>query len=355
MMGAGVFEYAAINARVRAVYAGLLTAQTWADLANAPDYAALVSLLRRTLYGPSLMAVEEGQLTPRRLVYQIKRQMAGAFATLLKSTPEQACPLLTQYYREYEVNNLKAVLRGLRSGAPWTQVRYVLFPLDSFSSIPAEAMLGSSSIGAAIDLLKGTPYFPTLSHALTRFNLEQSLFPFEVALDLSYWREIWDTINQLKGEDRNQAMRIAGSLLDMNNLMWAIRYRVYYNLSEEEIINYTLPFGHKVKDADIRAIASGADIAQVVLRIYPHLEDVTDLLLKPRSGLPGLEIMLQRQALEQCRKAFIGYPFHIGVPLAFLVLKKMEIQDLTALIEAKSSGVPLEGFHSYLVGSVAAR
>jgi hypothetical protein len=38
-------------------------------------------------------------------------------------------------------------------------------------------------------------------------------------------------------------MKIIGSLLDMNNLMWAIRYKVYHKLSEEELINYTLPFG----------------------------------------------------------------------------------------------------------------
>jgi vacuolar-type H+-ATPase subunit C/Vma6 len=50
--------------------------------------------------------------------------------------------------------------------------------------------------------------------------------------------------------------------------------------------------------------------------------------------------------------AFVGDPFHIGVPLAFLVLSDLEIQDLTVLIEAKSSGMSEEDFQPYLLRSL---
>jgi vacuolar-type H+-ATPase subunit C/Vma6 len=135
----------------------------------------------------------------------------------------------------------------------------------------------------------------------------------------------------------------------MNNLMWAIRYRVYHHLSEEEVINYTLPFGHRVRDEDIRAIAAGADIPRVVARIYPDLTDVDTLLREPRSGLPKLERQLQRRLVEHCRAAFTGYPFHIGIPLAYAVLSELEIQDLTVLIEAKSEQISAEEFQSHLL------
>jgi len=205
------------------------------------------------------------------------------------------------------------------------------------------------NIEAAIELLRGTPYYDTLSHALKRYQTEQGLFPLEVALDLSYWREIWEAIHRLAQPDRTQALRIVGSWLDVTNLMWAIRYRVYYGLSPEELINYTLPWGYEVRDADIRAIAGGTDIAPIVQRIYPQLTDVADLLAEPRQGLPALEVQLQRRVMAHCHKALTGYPFHIGVPLAYLVLKKMEIQDLTVLLEAKASRTPPEVFRRYLV------
>lgn len=349
MAAGGVFEYANINARVRAIYSTLIAPPEWIELINAADYASLVGLLRSTVYGSYLLQVDEKELTPRRAVFQIKKQMADTFTTVLRIAPEPTCPLLVQFYRDFEVDNLKALLRGILSGASWDQLRYFLFPLGPLSVLPAQAMVQAGNVAAAVELLRGTPYYATLSHAMRRYSAEQSLFPLEVALDLNYWRAIWKEINQLADRDRLQALKIVGSLLDLNNLMWAIRYRVYHNLSEEELINYTLSYGYRVRDADIRAIAAGAEIPQIVSRIYPGLSDVYSLFLEPRKGLTGLEVQLQRIVRDHCEKAMVGYPFHIGVPLAYLVLKKMEIQDLTVLIEAKSSGMPAEEFRPYLV------
>jgi vacuolar-type H+-ATPase subunit C/Vma6 len=184
---------------------------------------------------------------------------------------------------------------------------------------------------------------------MKRYSAEQNLFPLEVALDLSFWRRLWSEAQKLTGQDREHSVRIIGALLDMNNLMWAIRYRVYHKLSEEEIINYTLPFGYRVKDSDIRAIAAGADIASIVSRIFPGVPDLNALLENPQVGLPRLEVLLKREVMKQCLAAFVGSPFHIGLPLAFLVLHDFEVQDLIVLIEAKSSGLPEEEYRPFLV------
>lgn len=349
MPSGGVSGYASIHARVRAMASNLLTPQAWARLCETTDLNALIGLLKDTAYGPYLTRVEDKNLTPRRAAYQIKGRIADAYVTVIGLAPAHTRPLLTQLYRHFEVDNLKAVLRGIVTGASWDRVRYVLFPLGSVAVLPAQAMVEAEGVGAAVEQLRGTPYYDTLSHAMKRYTAEQSLFPLEVALDLDYWRTLWSDVNRLPSQDRAQSLRIVGSLLDMNNLMWAIRYRVYHHLSEEEVINYTLPFGYWVRDEDIRAIAAGADIPQVVARVYPDLTDVETLLQEPRSGLPELELQLQRHVAEQCRAAFSGYPFHIGIPLAYVVLNELEIQDLTVLIEAKSSQTPAEGFRPHLL------
>ena len=349
MAAAGVSAYAAVHARVRAMYASMLSHETWARLCEAPDFAATVNVLKETVYDPHLIAVADTALTPRRAVYQIKGHLAEVCMTVIRSVPGHAYPLLLQLYRLFEVDNLKAVLRGIVAGASWDRVRYVLFPLDPLTVLPAQAMVESGSVSAAVEQLRRTPYYDTLSHAMERYTAEQSLFPLEVALDLAYWRELWHDINQLPRQDREQALHLVGSLVDMNNLMWAIRYQVYHHLSEEEIINYTLPFGYRVRDEDIRAIAAGADISQVIDRIYPDLTDPSTLIQEPRGGLSRLERQLQRLIAERCRTAFAGYPFHIGIPLAYVLLSELEIQDLTVLIEAKAAQLPAAAYQPYLV------
>ena len=355
-MAGGVTDYAAISSRVRAKYADLLTPQDMIRLSESPDFLSLFNSLKSTAYGPYLENLKDKDINPRRVITQIKRKLADAFYSVIQMSPVQTRPLVKQLYRYYEIGNLKAVLRSILTVSAWNaetgqwdRVREVLFPLGGASELPAQAMVESGSVATAVDLLQGTPYEEALSFAMKRYSAEQNLFPIEVALDLGYWRRLWAEAKKLTGPDREHGVKIIGSLLDMNNLMWAIRYRVYHKLSEEEIVNYTLPFGYRVQDSDIRAIAAGADIASVVTRIYPGIADVNALLENPQTGLPKLEVLLKRQVMKQCLAAFVGSPFHIGIPLAFLVMHDLEVQDLIVLIEAKSSNMPDEEYRPFLL------
>jgi V/A-type H+/Na+-transporting ATPase subunit C len=352
----GVSGYAAISARVRAKSAELLTPRDMVRLSEAPDFASLFALLKATAYGPYLENLKDKDVAPRRTIMEAKRRLADAFESVVQMAPVETRPLVKQLFRYYEVGNLKAVLRALvtvfagdaESGL-WERVRDVLFPLGAASVLPARAMVESGSITSAVELLQGTPYQDAMSFAMKRYSSEQNLFPIEVALDLTYWRHLWAETKKLTGADREHGVKIIGALLDMNNLMWAIRYKVYYKLSEEEVINYTLPFGYRVKDSDIRAIAAGADIASVVSKIYPSIPDVSQLLEEPRTGLPKLEVLLKRELLKQCLAAYVGSPFHIGIPLAFLVMSDLEVQDLIVLTEAKSSNLAGEDYRPFLL------
>ena len=350
----GVQAYSLVHATVRALYSTMLTPETWSALVQAQDFDALLSVLSKTVYGPYLQ-VEHQELTPRRAVYQIRWHLADVYEKLIRLTPEPGQRLLLQLWRLYEVDNLKATLRGVETGASWDQVRHLLYPMTRYITITAadmEKMIRSGDMARAIEHIRHTPYYDTLAHALERYRNERNLFPLEVALDLDYHRGLWQSINQLTGIDHEQALRVVGPVLDVNNLLWAIRYRVYHHLSEQEIINYTLPFGYQVRDEDIRAIAAGADIAQVVRGIYPDVE--VSPLISGEGGLAALELSLQRHVVKTCHAAFIGYPFHVGIPAAYLLLNEYEIRDLTVLIEAKASRLPAEAFVSMLATQMPA-
>jgi vacuolar-type H+-ATPase subunit C/Vma6 len=335
-----------VHATARALYSTMLTRATWNALLHAQDLDAVLNVLSKTVYGPYLQ-LERRLLTPRRVAYQIRWHLADVYGKLIRLTPEPGEQLLRQLWRHYEVDNLKATLRGIEMGATWDQVLHLLYPMKKYIFLTAsdmQRMVQSGEMARAVEYTRHTPYYDTLVHALDRYQTEHSLFPLEVALDLHYRRRLWQSIYQLEGLDLKQALRTVGIALDIDNLLWAIRYRIYHHLSEQEIINYTLPEGYEVKDEHIRAIAAGANIAEVVQRIYPDLESVGEISDQSHAGLAKLELLLNRYFLKVCRSAFIGYPFHIGIPVAYLWLNEHEIRDLTVLVEAKASHSPIETF-----------
>jgi V/A-type H+-transporting ATPase subunit C len=336
------------------MYSTLLSPQDFARLSDSPDLPTLITQLKQTPYGPYLESLKEKDLTPQKVDLAVKGRLGDTYRSVTQMAPEHARPILKQLYRYFEIQNLKAILRGVITDPTWERIEDVLFPMGGMTVLPAQAMLESGSVSAAIELLQNTPYYETLSFAMKRYTAEQNLFALEVALDLNYWRQLWSEAKKLPGQDRVQATKIIGSLMDVNNLMWVIRYKVYHGLSEEEIINYTLPFGYHVRDEDVRAVAAGADLSLVVGRVFPGIPDLNVLLENPRQGLPQLEVILGRRLMQQCLAAFIGNPFHIGIPLAFLILGNLEVQDLTVLVEAKSSEMPAEEFRPFLLRSIEA-
>lgn len=351
-MPQAVSGYAVIQAVTRALYADLLASSAWNSFIEAPDYDAVLRLLSESPYGQYL-EIDPNLLTPRRTVYQVRQHLVDVYTKLIRLAPKPANDVLATLWHHYEVDNVKAALRGVEVGASWDQVLHLLYPMDPRIAVDTDRlqrMVEAPDVERAIEALAGTPYYDTLSHALTRYQSEHSLFPLEVALDLGYRRSLWQAVDALSGQDHKMALRTVGSFLDADNLLWALRYRVYRHLSEQEIINYTLSVGYRVKDRDIRQIARGGSIEEVIFRVYPDLaSSLRGVALDTGEGLKQLERALLERSLSECRKAFIGYPFHIGLPLGYVWLSEYEIRDLTVIIEAKAAGTPTDTFVPMLV------
>lgn len=350
-----VSAYSLVHATVRVLYSRLITPETWETLLQADDFESILSALSKTAYGPYLEEVGRERMTPRRAVYQIRQRLTGAYEKVIRLAPQRAHHLLVWLWRLYEVDDIKATLRGIEAGAAWDRVRFLLYPRHEFSILTTddlENMVQSGSVTRAIEILHDTPYYDTLAHALNRYQTERTLFPLEVALDLDYNRRLWQSLNQLPNREREHALHTLGSVLDTDNLLWAIRHRVYHHLSEQEIINYTLPFGYQLQDEDIRTIAAGGDIASVIKQVYPELADLDALKrLEPEGGAPleTLEVILQRRIVRLCHREFIGDPFHVGIPVAYLLLIEYENRDLIVVIEAKASHFPRSRFEPMLL------
>jgi V/A-type H+/Na+-transporting ATPase subunit C len=342
VLSSGASNYAALHSRVRVMFGDLLTSQDVARFRESQEFPLLIALLKNTAYGSYLTGLDEKELQSRPVMQQVRKRAAVIFSTVIHSAPFVTRPIFIQLYRHFELENLKAVLRGLSAGKSWDQVLNLLFPFGNMASFSAERLFEAGTVEAAAVLTLHTPYHLAISQSLKRYSDEHSLFPMEAALDLDYWRKLWRLANSLPRTDQTQALRVLGPLMDLNNLMWALRYRIYHHFSEEEIINYTLPFGYHVGDEEIRAIASGADLSRLIRGLYPELPDVEITLANPEKGLPQLELKLQRRLRNHLAAIFTGYPFHIGLPLAYLVLLELELQDLMVLFEEKSALLGIE-------------
>lgn len=346
-MISGVLRYADLSARVRALAGYLISPEQWRSLLDMPDLPSLVDALQGLPYGHDRPFPEPPALRSLELFFS--ETVAREYEKLISVTQNNIRDLLRELWRRFELDNLKAILRHLAEERP-VPVEDLIVPLRN-SELPLDELSEATDLEAAASILSDTVYGPPLADALPRYESERTLFPVEVALDLNYWRRVWRTANSLGGEDRKWATQLVGTRLDRLNVTWAFRFRIYYRLSEEEIINYTLPYGYRSDDTVIRAIAGGASIQDVVEMVWggdvPELAGLAEG--ETREALQALEVALARLECRMARRPFSGQGFHLGLMLGYLLRKECEAHDLTALAESKAEKLPAEEIEPYLV------
>ncbi|MCD6518790.1 MAG: V-type ATPase subunit [Anaerolineae bacterium] len=350
----GITQYAGANARVRGLYSRLLDKDVWRELLSAEDFNAALEILKNTHYERVIRALEQrGGITLEQLERYLWGEAASNCRKVMVFTGGGVRILLTVWWQHFELENLKALFRGLDQQMDPNVVNRFLIPLGTYSTLPWEALLHERTVSGLIDRLRNTHYINPLRAAYPRYQRERSLFPIEVALDIRYYRDLARAIYRLTGSDRLDAKRVLGTRLDMLNILWAFRYRIYYNLSAEEIVNYTIWHAVRTDTQIIQEIALGADPRDILVRIWG--EEAFDLSQLTGSDetrmLPKLELLLERFWRRLAQEALSGYPFKLGSLLGYLVLNELEVQDIVTLLEAKGMGWEPERIKEHLIRS----
>lgn len=351
--GLDAMPYAAANARVRGLASRLLADDAWAGLLGGRTLLDALALLKNTPYADVIAQAEQGgAVVLERIEQHLLGRAAANYRRAMRLTNGPVRALLMLWWQRFEVRNLKALFRGCEHHMEADSIARFLIPLGDYSTLPWDALLHEQSVLGLIERLSATHYINPLRNALPVYQREGSLFPLEVALDVRYYRDIAAAIHHLGGEENAVARRILGTHLDMLNILWAFRYRVYYGFSAEEIVNYTLWRTFRTDTDLVRTIALGADPRAILERVWGAgaidaslLDEATDDF----ELLSHLELTFQRHWYSLAAREMLGYPFGLGAILGYLVLQELEIQDLVTTLEGKSMGWELERIQRYLV------
>ena len=343
-------RYAAVNARVRGLLSRLLPPALWTELMEVPDLADLLRLLRTTWYADSLAGI---QADPTWIERALRTHLAVASRAPLSLMQGIARDLLDWFWRRFEVDNLKTILRAVAYNVPPAQFATSLIPLGTASPLPWRELAEAGSVPEIVQRLHTTRYGLALEQALDRYRRERQLFVLEVALDLGYYQRLLRLLAALRGRDQREATRLLGTWVDAQNLLWAYRYRIYARFSPEEILNYTLHRGLRVDATVVQRSALGTPLLELVQELWgnrlPDLATLQDLT--EREALLRLERIFQRYLFTLASQTLQAYPLHLGTVLAYEFLVDSEMRDLVALIEGKVAGWPGDRIRPYLIGA----
>jgi V/A-type H+-transporting ATPase subunit C len=334
-------RYAAANARVRTLLATLLGRRGLESLATYPSAQTVLEALQRTPYAPLLAARAPPDANLRGQLPSVGR----AVLALLTGSERS---FVHQFLLGYEVDNLKVLIRAVDQAWPWQRIAPHITSLGDIATVDPEALSGARDLPDLSARLAGTAYGPALRAALHRLDTDGP-FALEVGIELDYYDRLWSALDTLSHADAPRAQRLLGILFDVLNLNWIAHYRDVLGLSPEEILNYTLRQGRWITPAVRRSLAGGAQHSwDGPLARTPYAAMLADV---SAHGFDAAAPALWRFLAAEAERMLGGYPFHIGVPLAFLLAQELEIRDLQVLLAAKSIHTPTAEIADCLVSA----
>jgi V/A-type H+-transporting ATPase subunit C len=349
-MAGPVRTYGFINAKLRAKISKLLSWEFFQSMIRSHSLIEAIGMLRTTEYGAvDAVYSRTGDLKLGELeLYRAELKTLTAVERYVEDEVSDFVRALTTRYEIEEVKNcirlwFERVTRGRNVD---TKVPYLLREPVHYD-IPWDALVNAATIEDLATALAGTPYAEIVEKTAGEVEARSSLFPLESALDRYFYTHLFRVVERLDDRDRRIAERLIGMEVDLANVEWILRYKTYYEMSTQEAVDGTIPFGAGIDRETIRSSYQSNDTVQTLTDMlrhrYPPLATLyTERNAHGESRLSLLEALLNELLLLEVHRVLGGYPFTIGVILAYFVLKQAEIRRIMTVLNAKSYDIEPE-------------
>ncbi len=246
----------------------------------------------------------------------------------------------------YEVENLKLFIRALTRKESLSHIIDHLIYSHLYSNIDYDALEKVENIEEFMLAIKDTQYYQPLSVFLDEDPVQMN-FHMEMVLDRGYFNRLLEAIKNLKKRDKEMMLDLLGINVDILNVQWIYRGRHFFNISSEELFNFTLNSG---KVYDYKALKALCYMDLDAYREFISSGDYADIF-------SDKEYMMERAMEKHLYYVLDDFTKHaensIAWPVVLLFKFEYEIRDLFTIIEAKK--YDMENIHELLIRDLGGR
>lgn len=329
-------RYGCVVAHVRGMKSYLLTTGNYDALLKATGVQGVLQVLRGTFYTSQTEALGK-KFDMITFEKQLLNDFNDVYRRVLFYANKAARNFLTCDYSRYEAECLKAILRAVYGGMPSDEALYQLVPVGRFTPELCADLLKEAPRKIIEKAVDDMGLRQELIRALPKSEKEGTSLPVEIAIDHFYYSELWDCIQNLEKSDIPIVKRIIGTEIDVNNINIVLRAKST-GLPPSVINDLLVPIRFRLgTDLSNSVHASTVWEALKILAsgTYGKILGESISVCEHENSIFPAEMALKRLLAIVNIDTFIGYPFQVGILLAYLNLKFLEVRDLQAILIGK--------------------
>lgn len=327
-----------------------------ADLLDPSDYDQMMRketvreiydfLLENTAYAEA-MATLKGQKIHRgdvelaliknniRTIMKLLHYLGGGYKSFLKA-----------YLKRYEIEDIKLAIESVTGRTRITDLENHILSNKAFTNVDMAVLFRQDTLPQVLSHLEGTDYHRLLIPYAAQVDSKFSFY-VEMVLDRYYFSQLLKAMKELPEKDAAEAKELLQRNVDLYNLEWIYRARKFYDISKEEMLNFTLDGGKKFPYRALEAL------------IYQqNFEGMIDELQKTEYGFLFnhdwdvnlyMERRIERYMYYKSKSLYRRSNLDFGKVFAYMLLHEYEVKDITSIIECKRYRLPAAEIAKYLI------
>lgn len=323
-------RYAELAAAVHCFKAELMQPPQFERLLETGSLAETVSAVT----GGDITSAEGSDLSAVE-VYLIHRTIELA-ERLAFYAPQDSRPLINLFAKHFEFESVKAILIASAAKVNAEEALRHIVVAGKFTGDRCKDLIEAHNPNRVIESIDDESLKRFLA---TKLTSEGAGIQAISAIDQYYFMKLWTASSLSDLVDAQSAKSLIGEAIDHINILIAFRSRLM-GLDARTASAMMIPVNYRLGQA-FNELPEAKD-AQSVGRILEKTRYASMFEISATLDGERIEYALNRSHAKTCLNIFAGYPFNVGLALAFLFLKKYELRDLFALINAKANNVPTE-------------
>ncbi len=328
--------YAYIVARTKVMKSRLMQAEDFRKLLNM-SFDEIIRYLEETEYRKEIDEVGYKYSGPRLLDYALSANLAKTYRKILQVSFGEAKMLIGEYLKRWDVWNVINIIRGKNAGVQPELIEETLVPAGEFSEEYLRSLI-LKEVDEIIKEMEGTPYHEPLS--------KMGTMPMNVVEDemyKAYYRKLVET--PAREFETKLFVNFIKMEIDIRNIKTILRLKLE-GATVEEIMERIIPGGYEITEDEARKLAAMSfDEITKSLEGYWFWKEVESIT----EDLSQIEVNFDRAWIKGIAKRASNYPLSILPVLQYIVLKKVEVDNLRVLGWGKYFGMPIEEIERQMV------
>ena len=282
-----------------------------------------------------LLPIFEESLEVRQMSRLVEQALLSRtmfeLSVLLRPLSGRTRGLLLFWPRKFELYNLKTLIRGKLNNLGMEEIRDNLHDLPENIRLPHESLLQAENVLEMLRRLEQGPYAIIARQARHVFEEKNEGFSLDAAIDRLYYAGMMRHLNMANSNDKHGAKKLLGLMIDRQNILWLMRYRLVYRFASSEAYYLLIPSGGRIQRTSLMELANLENLQSIIEHLpEPYRRHLTDVV-----NITQVRQRLDFLVAQEMRKLMRHSPDPVVSALAYLIARDIDLMRLYAIIQGK--------------------